>query len=89
MRAVENRRWLLRDTNTGITTIIDPYGRLTASVERHALTSLAARYGYRSDVTFYTQHGDVFAYLCGVVTLVIIAAIVWVSLRRHLKRKGN
>ena len=32
MRAVENRRWLLRDTNTGITTIIDPYGRLTASV---------------------------------------------------------
>ena len=58
MRAVENRRWLLRDTNTGLTTIIDPYGRLTASVPRHALTSLAARYGYRSDLTFYTVHGD-------------------------------
>jgi len=86
MRAVENRRWLLRDTNTGITTIIDPYGRLTASVERHALTSLAARYGYRSDVTFYTQHGDVFAYTCGVITLGIIAAMVLVSLRRHLNR---
>ena len=83
MRAVENRRWLLRDTNTGITTIIDPYGRLTASVERHALTSLAGRYGYRSDLTFYTLHGDVFAGLCGIITLGIIAAMVWESLRRR------
>jgi apolipoprotein N-acyltransferase len=83
MRAIENRRWLLRDTNTGITTVIDPYGRLTASVQRHALTSLAARYGYRSDQTFYTLHGDLFAYLCGIITLGIIAAMVWFSLRRH------
>jgi apolipoprotein N-acyltransferase len=83
MRAVENRRWLLRDTNTGITTIIDPYGRLTASVQRHALTSLAARYGYRSDLTFYTVHGDLFAGLCGIITLGIIAAMVWESLRRR------
>jgi apolipoprotein N-acyltransferase len=83
MRAIENRRWLLRDTNTGITTVIDPYGRLTASVQRHALTSLAARYGYRSDQTFYTVHGDLFAYLCGIITLGIIAATVWFSLRRH------
>ena len=83
MRAVENRRWLLRDTNTGITTIIDPYGRLTASVQRHALTSLAARYGYRSDLTFYTLHGDLFAGLCGIITLGIIVAMVWESLRRR------
>ncbi len=83
MRAIENRRWLLRDTNSGITTVIDPYGRLTASVQRHALTSLAARYGYRSDQTFYTLHGDLFAYLCGIITLGIIAATVWFGVRRH------
>ena len=28
MRAVENHRWLLRDTNTGITAAIDPFGRV-------------------------------------------------------------
>jgi apolipoprotein N-acyltransferase len=76
MRAVENRRWLLRDTNTGLTTVIDPYGRLTASVQRHARTSLAARYGYRSDLTFYTVHGDLFAYLCGIISVGVIAAVV-------------
>ena len=43
-------------------------------MQRHALTSLAARYGYRSDQTFYTLHGDLFAYLCGIITLGTIAA---------------
>jgi apolipoprotein N-acyltransferase len=74
MRAVENRRWLLRDTNTGLTTIIDPYGRLTASIPRHTLTSLPAKYGYRSGLTFYTVHGDLFAYLCGIISLGVLAA---------------
>ena len=85
MRAVENRRWLLRDTNTGLTTIIDPFGRLTASVQRHTRTSLAARYGYRSDLTFYTVHGDLFAYLCGIITIGMIPVMVvcaWLPRRR-------
>jgi apolipoprotein N-acyltransferase len=81
MRAVENRRWILRDTNTGLTTVIDPYGRLTASLARHALTSLPARYGYRSDLTFYTLHGDVFAYACGIISLVVLVAALRVYLR--------
>jgi apolipoprotein N-acyltransferase len=90
MRAVENRRWLLRDTNTGLTTIIDPYGRLTASVQRHALTSLAARYGYRSDLTFYTLHGDVFAYLCGIITVGMLAFLaVRVRLKRRPRATGS
>ncbi len=48
MRAIENDRWLLRDTNNGVTTVIDPSGRVTLSAPRHMLTSLVARYGYRS-----------------------------------------
>jgi apolipoprotein N-acyltransferase len=72
MRAIENRRWLLRDTNTGVTTVIDPYGRLTASAPRHVFTSLGARYGYREDKTFYTLYGNVFAWLCGIITLLAL-----------------
>lgn len=67
MRAIENDRWILRDTNNGVTTVIDPHGRVTVSAPRHRLTSLVARYGYRSDLTFYTRFGDVFAYCCCVV----------------------
>jgi apolipoprotein N-acyltransferase len=73
MRAVENRRWLLRDTNTGVTASIDPYGRLTQSAPRHIFTSLAVRYGFRNDLTFYTRYGDVFALLCGILSLATLA----------------
>jgi len=72
MRAIENDRWILRDTNNGVTTVIDPKGRVTLSAPRHTLASLVARYGYRSDLTFYTRYGDVFAYFCCVVSGVAI-----------------
>lgn len=73
MRAVENHRWILLDTNSGVTTAIDPRGRVTYSAPRHALTSLDVPYGYRSDVTFYTRHGDIFAYLCCALILAALA----------------
>jgi len=79
MRAVENRRWLLLDTNSGITAAIDPYGRVTQSAPRHVFTSLAAKYGYRSRLTFYTRYGDLFAYLCCVI---VIAALALALLRK-------
>ncbi len=69
MRAIENRRWLLRDTNSGVTAVIDPYGRVRQSIPRHRVGELAARYGFRNDLTFYTVHGDVFAWMCVAASL--------------------
>jgi apolipoprotein N-acyltransferase len=70
MRAIENRRWLIRATNTGVTAAIDPFGRVTQSAPRHVLTSLAVHYGYRDDTTFYTRYGDVFAAVCAIIAIV-------------------
>jgi apolipoprotein N-acyltransferase len=67
MRAIENRRWLLRDTNNGVTAVIDPYGRVRQSIPRHQADALPAGYGFRQDVSFYTAHGDIFAYLCAIL----------------------
>lgn len=69
MRAIENDRWILLDTNNGITTAIDPRGRATLSAPRNVRTSLVARYSYNDDLTFYTRYGDLFAMLCGIITL--------------------
>jgi len=69
MRAIENRRWILRDTNNGITAAIDPYGRVRQSIPRHMTDALPAEFGFRDDVTFYTAYGDVFAWVCAIVTL--------------------
>src|SRR6266576_2207945 len=69
MRAVENHRWLLRDTNTGLTASIDPYGRVVAHLERQTRAALAAPYALTNVTTFYSQHGDWFAYLCAIISI--------------------
>ncbi|HEY1984870.1 MAG TPA: apolipoprotein N-acyltransferase [Terracidiphilus sp.] len=73
MRAVENRRWILRDTNNGITAAIDPYGRVRQSIARHTVDALPAQYGFRDDVTFYSAHGDVFAWGCAILSIGVVA----------------
>jgi apolipoprotein N-acyltransferase len=74
MRAIENRRWLLRDTNSGVTAAIDPCGRVRQSIPRHQADALPAQYGFRSDITFYTAHGDVFAWSCAILS---IGVLLW------------
>ena len=69
MRAVENNRWLLRDTNTGVTAAIDPYGRVVASIPRKVRAALDAPYALNNVITFYTRHGDWFAYLCAIISV--------------------
>ena len=87
MRAIENRRWILRATNSGVTASVDPFGRVTQSAPRHVLTSLAVRYGYRSDVTFYARHGDVFAILCAIIS--IAASISMLSAMRGSRQQSS
>jgi apolipoprotein N-acyltransferase len=69
MRAIENARWLLRTTNTGVTAAIDPDGRVEQSVPRKVRTVLQASYGLNDRTTFYTRHGDWLAYLCAIISL--------------------
>ncbi|GGA61086.1 apolipoprotein N-acyltransferase [Edaphobacter acidisoli] len=77
MRAIENHRWVLRATNTGVTAAINPYGRVTEAAPRHIRTSIQVHFGYENNLTFYTRYGDVFAYLCALITSLLFAASLW------------
>ena len=77
MRAIENRRWLLRDTNSGVTAAIDPYGRVRQAIPRHQTDAPPAEFAFRSDITFYTAHGDVFAWLCVLLSIGVIGWSIW------------
>lgn len=87
MRAIENRRWILRDTNNGVTAAIDPYGRVMQSIPRHAEDALPAQYGFRDDITFYSAHGDVFASACAILGLVVAGWAGRKNLSESLRRK--
>jgi apolipoprotein N-acyltransferase len=86
MRAVENHRWLLRDTNTGVTASIDPYGRIVATVPRKIRTVLRAPYALTNVTTFYTLHGDWFAYLCAIIS--VVALLTRLPFRNKAERES-
>jgi apolipoprotein N-acyltransferase len=69
MRAIENDRWLLSATDTGVTASIDPWGRVRARVPRKQRIALVAPYALTSVTTFYTRHGDWFAYVCAIISI--------------------
>ncbi|HKH98434.1 MAG TPA: apolipoprotein N-acyltransferase [Candidatus Sulfotelmatobacter sp.] len=69
MRAIENNRWLLSATDTGVTASIDPWGRVAARIPRKERAALVAPYALTSITTFYTRHGDWFAYACAIISL--------------------
>lgn len=63
--AVETRRYLVRATNTGISAIIDPVGRVVAKTEIFELTTLDGKVGIMDgEKTPYTKIGDVFSWGC-------------------------
>jgi apolipoprotein N-acyltransferase len=69
MRAIENNRWLLRSTNTGITSAIDPLGRVVARARRNVRTTLDAPFSIVSQTTFYARHGDWFGWACAIISV--------------------
>src|SRR5580704_6562893 len=89
MRAVENRRWLLRDTNNGVTAAIDPYGRVRQSIPRHQTDALPAEFAFRDGITFYTAHGDVFGWLCAILALGVLSISVMILLNRARFARQN
>jgi apolipoprotein N-acyltransferase len=72
VRAVENRRWLLRSTNNGYTVDVDPYGRIVARLPTDERAALAAPYAYRADETLYARYGDWVPWLSLLVTAISI-----------------
>jgi apolipoprotein N-acyltransferase len=74
MRAIENDRWILSATDTGVTASIDPYGRTVARLPRKERGALVAPYALTSVTTFYTRHGDWFAWLCAIISVGALVA---------------
>ena len=74
-RAVENNRDIIRVTNSGITAYISSNGAIsdtTPPFQEAVRTWTISRSGEQS--TFYSRHGDLFAYACALVTLGFISA---------------
>ncbi len=92
-RAVENRISIARASNTGISCVIDPFGRVIQKVENNDGECLNIAGAVCKDIplyqeaTFYTKHGDIFMIFCiALFNLVLIWEFAgYISLRRSRK----
>ena len=85
-RCIETRRPMLRAANTGVTCFINQFGRVTqelrdeiGSTFTEGVLSGDIKVPSEHELTFYARHGELFAKVCGVITLI---AIVLTSLTR-------
>jgi apolipoprotein N-acyltransferase len=77
MRAIENHRWVLRATNTGISGAISPDGVLTTDIPRHQRLAALVGFNFEDGTTFYTRHGDWIAWICAAITAFMMVAGYW------------
>jgi apolipoprotein N-acyltransferase len=78
-RAVENRKWLLRAANTGISAFVDPRGRVVRASALFERTAIVDEAAFVPGLTVYARHGDAFAWSC----LALSSLAVLLSFRRR------
>lgn len=59
LRAVENERYVLRCSNSAISSVISPYGKVEQVAPKYELSVLNASFNTNSDRTLYSYIGDI------------------------------
>ena len=77
-RAIENRTYMLRAANTGISAIVNTAGRIVSRTDLFERKTLSGTVKFTHHRTFYSRYGNVFACFC--VGFLLIGSLV--SLRR-------
>jgi apolipoprotein N-acyltransferase len=73
LRAIENRTYIVRAANTGISAIIAPTGEVLKQTNLFERTTLRGTIKWMTGRTFYSQYGDVFAYGCFAVMIIFVS----------------
>lgn len=79
LRAIENRRFLLRAAGTGISAVIDPFGRTRHEIGLFQQGIIIDRVSPSRHLTLYTRYGDWLAYLCIAITVICLFAPICAS----------
>ena len=73
VRAIETRRYLVRAATTGVSGVVDPFGRVIDSLDSGTAGVVTAAVAGRSGKTPYVSLGDAFAVACGLAAAAALA----------------
>jgi apolipoprotein N-acyltransferase len=74
LRAVEQRTWLVRVSDSGPSAVVDPWGRVVARTQPRVQEVLLAEIGQGPGRSGYGRIGDAFGALCAAVVALALAA---------------
>ncbi len=84
-RAVENRLYLVRAANTGISAIIDPMGTIRSGTKLFERTVVRGEVKFIDEKTLYAAYGDWLIYLGGIILIIH----EWIQKRRRNHARRN
>jgi apolipoprotein N-acyltransferase len=82
MRAVEQGRYMVRSANTGVSGIIDPYGRVLVRTKLFETTAVVGEARFVQERTLYARIGDLVALVATVITVLALAVAAWQKAER-------
>jgi apolipoprotein N-acyltransferase len=86
LRAIENRRAIVRSANTGISAIINQKGEVLEQTEWWEPAVIASKVQLNSTITFYVRYGDYIGRIFGFLAPLILLLTVVKSLNKTGKR---
>ena len=87
-RAIENRCWGIRVANSGITYIVDNYGRIRDRLDVYEVAALEGKVDIQNGQSFFFKYGDIVGRYSFLIMLSVIGilSISWLSEKIFLKR---
>ncbi|HEY3876556.1 MAG TPA: apolipoprotein N-acyltransferase [Candidatus Kapabacteria bacterium] len=86
LRAIENRRYLVRCANTGISAIIDDRGRYVSQLPLFVSGSITSRVPLIEKETVYTAYGDYIALPSAIWSGIVLIFAIAMRVRRRIRR---
>jgi apolipoprotein N-acyltransferase len=86
LRAIENRRWVVRSANTGISGFINQRGDIVKQSKWWTRTALKQDINLNDDLTFYTKNGDIIAVLSSVIAVLLALLIPYYKFNKRKKQ---
>ncbi|MCW8822712.1 MAG: apolipoprotein N-acyltransferase, partial [Ignavibacteriaceae bacterium] len=85
LRAVENRRSVVRCANGGISCIINAKGEILAETKMFTKTTLVGDVPLQEEKTFYTKNPLIIPVLCSVFSFWIFGMNILIRLKKKFK----
>lgn len=89
LRAIENRRFVVRAAATGISAVLDPYGRTSGELGIFKKGIISGRIAPLHTLSPYARFGDYFAYICVLISAISLLIALFSHNQCALPEKLN